>query len=345
MKAQQAVRRFAFTSLAMAAAVAAAAPSLPGRNLLRNPSFEAAAGGEDGGPAHWEIGTIYGTGPNVHEWSREGHTGSRSVRLHSMHVTEFVQQRVQVTGKGPFTARIHARGAGRFMVVISAFVPAVAGKPERRQLLNRMFGTTDRWLPYTVRGAVPEGVEELCVMLGTPRHQCNVWFDDASLTRSAVQEKTPEAEAPASHPRGRVDSFDIASFCEVRSDPFARGGIRTVTDGDLLTSLVPEVGPGRGARIAFILPRKATLRGLDLVQSGASSYLIDADTNGDGEYDRTLVRIEDGVPRTLSLVARDHLLAFRHGSLEGPLPQAMRRGKALTGVPVLGQIPQRLGLP
>ena len=277
--------------LAAAARSTAAAPA----NLLRNPSFEAAADAKAERPARWEIGTIYGTGPNVHEWSQQARTGERSLRLHSMHVTEYVQQRLPVQEGGRFALSVHARGAGRFMIVISAVVPGEDGDSARKQLLVRKFGTTDRWLPYSVSCDVPASAEELWVMLGTPRHNCNVWFDDAGLTRlgSDVEETERTAQTQAAPARLEAKLFDVTPFCGVRSDPFALAGIRAVTDSDPLTRLAPEIGPGRGARIAFDMPREVSLTSVELVQSGASSYLWDADTDGDGGFDRVLARVED----------------------------------------------------
>ncbi len=270
------------------------------RNLIRNPSFENADPAAGDIPASWHIGTIYGKGPNLHEWTTHARTGKRALRLHSMHVTEYMQQAIPiepVTEKTAYTLKIHARGAGRFHVNVSALLQQTANRQRTRTTLdNRVFGTTDRWLDYSIHGTIPEGTGQIIVYLGTPRHNCNVTFDDlclrlGSAPKPAQKATTRRTGSPAI---AATDCFDLTSFCMIRANPFALGEIKQLTDNDPSTGIYPEIGPGRGARIAFVLPRPARLAAIRFVQSGATSYLLEADTTGDNEFDCLLARVNAG---------------------------------------------------
>ena len=266
--------------LARAAMPAGAADA----NLLRNPSFEQAHPRYADTPAAWSLGKIYGNGPTHFELATQARSGGRSVRMSSLHVTQFVHQNLKLPEDARYTFVVHAKGSGKLRLYVQARKGAQA-------LKGSAMGDstlTDRWLPYEVSGRVPSGSDHVRFHVITPMTGCDVFLDDADV----VIDRQPEADTDAvTH--GRDGLCNITSLCSLRCVPFSGSDVGELCDGDTRWGgLRPEHRPGRGARFAFHFPRAVEVVGIDFVQTRpATSYLLDADTDGDGIFDQTLARV------------------------------------------------------
>lgn len=254
-------------------------------NFLVNPSFEQPNAAGDG-PAGWAWGRVYGSGPLHFEWTREAHSGQRAFRMISLHATQLLYQDLVLPAGTRYTCRIFAKGSGklRFSLQPRKGNELVAAATEADWTL------TDRWLDYWADGVVPEGCERVRLHIITPTPGCDVLLDDAQVILGDWQPPTP----PTLPPEPRAGAC-LTARCRLQCTPYAGTDLPGLCDGDVLEGgLQPEQHPGRGARFAFILPAPAVITQIELAQAEhrpATSYLIDADTDGDGGFDATLVRV------------------------------------------------------
>jgi len=305
-------------ALSLRVACAAGNPQ-QGPNIIRNPSFEEPDPAVGDMPAHWRCGKIYGAGPTHFEWSADAHTGERSLRMTSLHVTQLVYQDLKLPAGSHYTFRIRARGSGKLRLFVQA----------RRQ--SEVLGDTaltdwtltDRWLDYEITGTVPQGCEHVRFHVGTPMRGCDVFLDDAEVLLG--QSEAAPSEPPGSGAGDTADLLDITPFCQLKYVPFAGTALAELSDGEVRWGgLRPEHRPGRGARFEFHFPCPTTVEAIELAQSErrpATSYLIDADTDGDGSFDKTLVRVTgvgQGGELTRHSLEPTQARALRFCGLQGP---------------------------
>ena len=253
-------------------------------NLLRNPSFEQAHPRYEGQPAAWSWGKIYGDGPTHFEWATDARSGGRSVRMSSLHVTQFVHQNLKLPADTRYTFVVHAKGSGKLRL----YVQPRKGAEGLKSPAMADWTLTDRWLSYEISGRAPAGADHVRFHVITPMAGCDLFLDDAEV----ILDRPPQAE-PAATTHGRDGLANITSLCSLRCVPFSGADIRKLCDDETRWGgLRPEHRPGRGARFAFHFPKAAEVTGIDFVQTRpATSYLLDADTDGDGIFDRTLARV------------------------------------------------------
>ena len=250
-------------------------------NLLRNPSFEAGSAGK---PAGWSLGRIYGPGPLHFDWAAQARTGRRSLRVTSLHATQFAAQDVPLSAGASYVLRIHAKGSGRLRLLVQPRAGNQVVKPEGQA----DWTLTDRWLPYQIAGTVPPGAQRVRLHVITPMRGCDVFLDDAAAWVGA-----PEAIDTADAAPSSAERLNITPLCRLETVPYADPRIADLCDGETRWGgVAPEHGAGRGARFTFRPPRPATVLGVEFLQTrAATSYLIDADSDGDGQFDTTLARV------------------------------------------------------
>jgi len=270
----------------MLGAVAAAADDDEGRNLLRNPSFEQPHPTLDHAPFAWTCGKIYGKGPTHFERSTEARTGTQSCRMTSLHVTQYVYQDLTLPEGTVYTFRVHAKGSGKLRL----FAQPRVGREALKGGAMSDWTLTDRWLLYETSGQVPEKTQFVRFHLCTPMTGCDVFLDDAEVTLGK-----PETSAPATPETSAPEGlFNLTPLCRLECVPFAGIEVAELCDGETRWGgLAPEHRPGRGGRFALRFPQPARVAAVELAQGSrfAESYLIDGDSNGDGSFDTTLVRV------------------------------------------------------
>ena len=302
--------------LAAALSLCTAASTVNAAPALQNPSFEEPHARLAGMPAGWSWGKVYGNGPTHFEWSADAMAGRRSFRMTSLHVTQYVQQHLKLRPGTQYTFRVHAKGSGKLRFAVQA----LAGRKPIHKTAQADWTLTDRWLDYEISGIVPAGSETMRLMALTPMTGCDVFLDDAQ-----VRLGRPESRPQPPGPRPSPGLFDLTPLCRLECIPYAGTSLDELCDGETRWGgLRPEHRTGRGARFVFRFPKPAELAAVEFVQGKpayATSYLIDADTTGDGQFDTTLVRVSGsgrGEVRTLHSFARTRAQAVRFCGLQGP---------------------------
>ncbi len=241
-------------------------------------------------PQAWSWGRIrYQDRPDRFDWSGDARTGARAAHFESVFVTQLFYQAVKARPGKRFVFGLYMKGRGS--IALAKQYRDRSGRrfsPEPQQV----FTLTDRWLRYEVCGIVPETAVQINCMVSTPRLGTSVWVDDAFFyydppARSAQAVRTAPAEP----------LIDVVPLCAVSSVPRMRGEKRFISDRAFYGGeFIPEHGLGRGAQVIFKLPRPAIVSGICLVQGKkkADAFLIDADVDGDGKFETTLVRTHEG---------------------------------------------------